>query len=245
MDHTLSRHQSSDVSPVDGIADRLDRAYGPQRWQTHLPPLDELVMTVLSQHTSDTNTERAYRSLRTRYPTWEAVRVAPTSAVADAIRTGGLADRKAPRIQAILNDILSERGILDVNHLVDFPLDEARDWLLRLNGVGPKTAACVLLFSLGRPALPVDTHVHRVAKRLGLIGAEVGAEAAHALLEVDLGEDRDRVYAFHVNMIAHGRAVCTARRPCCERCPLTDCCAYYAHVVTSRPTSPPPPPPGE
>ncbi len=244
MDHAAPSCPPESPSRLHVIADRLDRVYGPRRWQPHLPPLDELVMTVLSQHTSDANTARAFQSLRSRFPTWEAVRRAPTSAVADAIRTGGLADRKAPRIQAILNDILTERGVLDIDHLVDLPLDEARDWLLQLKGVGPKTAACVLLFSLGRPALPVDAHVHRVAKRLALIGPDVGAEAAHALLEADLGGDRDRVYAFHVNMIAHGRAVCTARRPFCERCPLTECCAFYAHALTSRPSPPPPAPRG-
>ncbi len=244
MHHDSPCHRPDAVAHINVIAHRLDQVYGSRRWRPHLRPLDELVMTVLSQHTSDVNTERAFQSLRASFPTWEAVRVAPTSAVADAVRTGGLADRKAPRIQAILNDILAERGVLDLDHLVDLPLAAARDWLLQLNGVGPKTAACVLLFSLGRPALPVDTHVHRVAKRLGLIGSAVGAEAAHALLEADLGADRDRVYAFHVNMIAHGRAVCTARRPFCERCPLKDCCAFYAHVATPSPTSPPLPPDG-
>ncbi len=212
----------------------LHAAYGPRRWRRHLPPLDELILTVLSQHTSDANTARAFQSLRARFPTWEAVRSAPTTEVADAIRSGGLADLKAPRIQAILDSVLEERGTLDVDHLAGLPLDEARRWLVTLNGVGPKTAACVLLFSLGKPALPVDTHVHRVAKRLGLIGPEVSADQAHAVLEAALGGDRDRVYAFHVNMIAHGRALCTARRPFCERCPLTGCCEYYAEHATAR-----------
>lgn len=185
-------------------------------------------MTLLSQHTSDINTERAFASLRARFPTWEAVRMAPTMEVADAIRSGGLAAIKAPRLQAILNSVLAERGALELDHLAALPLAEARQWLVDLDGVGPKTAACVLLFSLGRPAMPVDTHVHRVAQRLGLIGPGVSAEVAPALLEVGLGADRDRVYAFHVNLIAHGRTVCTARRPFCERCPLTECCDYFA-----------------
>ena len=175
------------------VADGLDNAYGPRRWRRHGPPLEELIATVLSQHTSDTNTARAFRSLKAAFPDWEAVRVAATPAVADAIRSGGLAQIKAPRIQAILDAILAERGALNLDHLDDLPLPEAKRWLLKLNGVGPKTAACVLLFSLGKPALPVDTHVHRVAKRIGLIGPKVSAEAAHEALESGLGGDAARV----------------------------------------------------
>ena len=216
---------------VDEVAILLDRAYGPRRWRRHHPPLDELVLTILSQHTSDTNTERAFSSLRARFPTWDAVRAGPTAEVADAIRSGGLAALKAPRIQAVLAAVHAERGAFDLDHLASLPLPEAKRWLTNLRGVGPKTAACVLLFSLGRPALPVDTHVHRVARRLGLIGSDVRADAAHGILEAALGPDRERVYAFHVNMIEHGRRVCTARRPFCERCVLTECCDYYANVT--------------
>jgi endonuclease-3 len=146
-----------------------------------------------------------------------------------------LAEQKAPRIQAVLDSVLAERGALNLDLLASLPLDEAKTWLTSLHGVGPKTAACVLLFSLGRPALPVDTHVHRVARRLGLIAPEVGAAAAHPILEAMLGADHERVYAFHVTMIAHGRAVCTARRPFCERCVLTECCDYYANAITASP----------
>jgi endonuclease-3 len=158
--------------------------------------------------------------------------------VADAIRSGGLAAQKAPRIQAVLDAVLAERGSFDLDHLTTLPLPEAKRWLTDLHGVGPKTAACVLLFSLGRPALPVDTHVHRVARRLGLIRPAVGAAPAHAILEDMLGADRERVYAFHVTMIAHGRAVCTARRPFCERCVLTECCDYYADAIAASPPTP-------
>ena len=212
---------------IAAVADGLDAAYGVRRWRRHGPPLDELISTVLSQHTSDANTARAFRSLKDAFPDWEAVRVAPTPAVADAIRAGGLAAIKAPRIQAILDAILAERGALDLDHLDALPLPEAKRWLLALHGVGPKTAACVLLFSLGKPALPVDTHVHRVAKRIGLIGPKVGAEAAHEALEAGLGGDAARVYSFHLNAIAHGRAICTARRPFCGRCPVRDCCDFF------------------
>lgn len=204
----------------------LDHWYGPHRWRLHRAPLDELVMTVLSQHTSDRNTESAFASLRARFSSWDDIRLAPTEEVATAIRSGGLAAIKAPRIQAILERIIIERGTLDLDHVGVLPLDAAKRWLVSLPGVGPKTAACVLLFSFGRPVLPVDTHVHRVSRRLGLIDSGVSAERAQELLEARLGGDRDRVYAFHLNQIAHGRAICRARVPRCEGCCLAGCCDY-------------------
>jgi endonuclease-3 len=214
---------------IQEIATRLVGHYGPRRWQSDGDPVDELVGTILSQHTSDTNTARAFGSLRERFPTWQDVIDAPTAAVADAIRSGGLANLKAPRIQAVLVAVRQRFGALDLSSLAEMSVADARAELVALKGVGPKTASCVLLFSLGLPAMPVDTHVHRVARRLGLIGASERAEAAHELLERDLGENRDEVYAFHMNMIAHGRTVCLARRPRCERCVLTECCDYYNH----------------
>lgn len=230
---------------IADILVRLEAHYGRPVWRSHGDPLDELIETVLSQHTSDTNTARAFASLKQRFPSWDEVLGAPVAEVADAIRSGGLAERKAPRIQAILSSIDAERRSLDIDHLRGMSLEHAQDWLLRLHGVGPKTAACVLLFSLGLPALPVDTHVHRVAKRLGLIGPTVGADAAHRILESGLGGDRERVYSFHLTMIAHGRAVCTARRPYCERCPLTECCDYFTeHANTDNGPAPSPAPPG-
>ena len=224
---------------IDQILPLLVEQHGHFWWNSHNEPLDELIATVLSQHTSDINTERAFASLKRAFPDWESVRTAPTSEVADAIRSGGLAGIKAPRIQNILDAIVTERGSYDLSHLSSMSLPEAKRWLVRLPGVGPKTAACVLLFSLGRPALPVDTHVHRVSKRLGLIGAGVSAEAAHAILEAGLGDDRDRHYDFHLTMIAHGRTVCTARRPFCERCSLTEHCDYFISTPTigTRPSS--------
>lgn len=209
------------------VARRLDRLYGPRPWRSHGPPLDELVGTVLSQHTSDINTARAFASLKAAFADWEAVRTAPVEAIANAIRSGGLADIKAPRIRNVLSAIHAEREQMDLEHLRHMPLDDARQWLLRLHGVGPKTAACVLLFSLGKPALPVDTHVHRVARRVGLIGSNVSANAAHPVLEAALGADREGVYAFHMNAIAHGRLICKARTPACDRCGLADLCDYF------------------
>lgn len=215
------------TAKVRRVATLLDQCYGPRRWRSHGDPIDELVATILSQHTSDLNTERAFASLRARFPAWENVIEAPTEAVADAIRSGGLANLKAPRIQAVLFAIRNRFGSFDLSPLGTKSVTEARTELVTLKGVGPKTASCVLLFSLGRPAMPVDTHVHRVSQRLGLISASTSAEAAHELLERDLGENVDEVYAFHMNVIAHGRTVCLARRPRCERCVLTECCDYY------------------
>jgi endonuclease III len=203
----------------------LDATYGPKVWSPDGDPLGGLIGTILSQATSDINSGRAYAALRATFPTWEAVLAAPEEAVADAIRSGGLANLKARRIQETLGAILAARGALDLDFLTDLPLAEARTWLTGLPGVGPKTAACVLLFNLGRPALPVDTHVHRVSRRLGLIGARVGAGAAHDALQAQVAPAR--VYDFHVNLIWHGRRICHAQRPRCEVCPLAGVCAYY------------------
>ena len=204
----------------------LSETYGTTRWRRHDEPMAELVATVLSQHTSDTNSGRAFASLRTTFASWEDVRSAPIDKLRDAIRSGGMAGMKAVRIQRILDEVASERGERSLDGLASLGLAEARTVLLELPGVGPKTAACVLLFSLGFPALPVDTHVHRVALRLGLIPVGTSAEAAHGPLEARLGGDRDRVYAFHINAIAHGRAVCRSSTPLCGACPLRGCCEY-------------------
>jgi endonuclease-3 len=214
---------------IQEVAARLESQQGPRYWRSSGDPVDELVGTILSQHTSDVNTARAFASLRARFPTWQDVIEAPTGDVAGTIRCGGLADLKAPRIQAALVAVRERFGALDLSELAGMSVAAGRAELVALKGVGPKTASCVLLFSLGLPAMPVDTHVHRVARRLGIIEASETAESAHALLEDALGENRDEVYAFHMNVIAHGRTVCLARRPRCERCVLTGCCDYFNH----------------
>lgn len=203
----------------------LEATYGARQGRAGGDPLDGLVATILSQHTSDLNSGRAHRSLRATFPDWAAVLDAPDEALVAAIRSGGLANLKARRIKEVLARVAAERGDFDLGFLADLPLDEARRWLVALPGVGPKTAACTLLFNLGRPALPVDTHVHRVARRLGLIGPRVGAAAAHEALEAQL--DPDRIYSFHVNMIAHGRRICRAPAPRCGICPLAEVCDYF------------------
>ena len=183
----------------------LDATYGHKEVVPDGDPLGGLIGTILSQATSDTNSGRAYRALRAAFPTWRAVLAAPEEAVADAIRSGGLANLKARRIRETLGAILAARGDLHLGFLAALPLDEARAWLTALPGVGPKTAACVLLFNLGRPALPVDTHVHRVSRRLGLIGSRVSAAAAHGALQAQLAPAQ--MYGFHINAITHGRRI--------------------------------------
>lgn len=201
---------------------RLRERFGPLRWRPHGDPLTELVLTILSQHTNDTNSGRAFASMQRRYPTWDDVLAAEPTALADSIRQGGLANQKAPRIQQVLGRVLQDRGGWNLDHLAQAPLEEAKAWLRSLPGVGPKTAACVLMFALGRPALPVDTHVYRVAKRLGLIGEKVTADQAHVDLEQLVPPDD--TYAFHIALIKHGRYTCTARNPNCGDCPLNDIC---------------------
>jgi endonuclease-3 len=204
---------------------RLLETYGEPTWRPHLDPVSELVSTILSQNTNDVNRDVAYDRLTSRLPTWEQVRDADVEVVIEAIRPAGLANQKGPRIQESLRFITRERGELNLDFLGDWPVDEAKSWLTSMKGVGPKTAAIVLLFSLGRPAFPVDTHVHRVAKRLGLIAPQTSREKAHEELE-RLVSPED-YYAFHLNLIRHGRQVCTSRRPRCQACPLRDLCDYY------------------
>ncbi len=217
---------------LERVYDLLVGAYGKPDWCPDGDALGGLVGTILSQHTSDVNSGRAYSQLVAAFPNWEAVRGAPVEQVAQTIRVGGLANLKAQRIQEVLRVITGrlQSAPLSLDALVDLPLAEAQAYLRSLPGVGPKTAACVLLFSLGLPAFPVDTHVHRVTKRLGLIGAKVSADQAHAIFDSIV----PGAWAFplHVNLIRHGRRVCHAQRPDCERCPLRLECAYYAGIHT-------------
>ena len=207
------------------MCDRLDDEYGLLEWRSHGEPLGALVATILSQHTSDRNSERAFDNLRRAFPTWDAVREAPVGEIADAIRAGGLADAKAPRIKSVLEAIHERRGETSLDFLGQMPTDEARAYLLEFYGVGPKTMACVMMFSLCRPVLPVDTHVFRVSHRLGLIEKRIGEAKAHAALEGLVSAER--VYPFHVHMIRHGRRVCHSQRPRCGACVLRERCDYY------------------
>ena len=205
------------------IVNRLVREAPLTAWRASNDPITELVLTLLSQNTSDTNSGRAFQQLLKRYPDWDAVLEAPVEELEDTIRPGGLARTKAPRMQALLTQLRERLGPdWDATCLSTMPIAEAKRWLTELPGVGPKTAACVLLFSLGRPALPVDTHVHRVSQRLGLIGPKVAAVPAHDLLEAQM--PKHRYYDFHVSIIRHGRRVCHKQRPECGVCVLLDRC---------------------
>jgi len=204
------------------IINILDEEYGRAPQQTSDDPLFELVLTLLSQHTSDLNSGEAMHRLIERFPDWDAVLDAPVSDVEDAIRPGGLAPTKSRRLHALLAEVRERCPDWDLSRLATMPLDEAKSWLTSLPGVGPKTAACVLLFALGRPALPVDTHVERVSKRLGLVPAKMPADRAHDALEALVGADE--VYAFHVDLIQHGRRTCHARGPRCGECALAAKC---------------------
>jgi len=210
--------------------------HGDHPWHPR-DPVASLVSTILSQNTNDVNRDRAYARLRERFPTWEMVRDAPPEKLIEAIRPAGLAPTKGPRIQEALRRITAERGEISLDFLADLPLEKARAWLLSLPGVGPKTAAIVLLFALGQPAFPVDTHVHRVARRLGLIPPGTSREKAHTLLEALI--PAEIYYPLHLNLVAHGRAVCHARNPEHSRCVLREECDSY--TVPSDPSNPPPP----
>ena len=204
---------------VRAIRDRLRELYGIPRQEPHGAPLDELVLTVLSQSTNDRNRDVAYARLRERFPTWEAVRDAPNEEVEEAIRPGGISKVKSRRIQDILQAIGDP---LDLSWMRDAPVEESRDFLVNLPGVGRKTAACVLLFSYGRRDVPVDTHVSRVGTRLGLFRAGAPFEELHdAMLELT---PRGQELEFHVNLLRHGRRTCHARRPACDECGLLKLC---------------------
>jgi endonuclease III len=211
---------------------RLKRSYGPLEAPRRLDPVEELVLTILSQNTNDTNRDRAYESMRRRYRTWNALSKARVKDVVAAIRVGGLANTKAPRIIETLREIQAREGGFDLSWMRDATDGHVREYLMSLPGVGPKTAACVLAFSLDRAVIPVDTHVHRVATRLGLLPKGATATRAHQLLGA-LIPARLRL-SMHVGLIRHGRAVCRAGRPFCEDCVLQDICPTAPYYLGKR-----------
>ncbi len=216
-------------SKAQAVYRRLNEAFGLPDWRHPLPPLNELVSTILSQNTNDRNRDLAYQRLRQRYPTWEAVRDADPEEVVDTIRPAGLANQKGPRIQGVLRQITEERGELDIEFLRDLSAPEALAWLQRFKGVGPKTASIVLQFSLDKPAFPVDTHVYRVSGRIGLRPERISVEQAHEYLAQLFTPDQ--YGPGHINLIRLGREICHARKPDCPACPLRDLCNYYNTVV--------------
>jgi endonuclease III len=214
----------SDSTRAIAVHQRLLEVFGEPIWRNPLPAIDELVSTILSQNTNDVNRDRAFNSLRAKFPTWEQVRDAKIEAVVAAIRPAGLANQKGPRIQEVLRSITVERGDLDLSFLADLSLEEARAWLTRFNGVGPKTAAIVLCFSLGMPAFPVDTHIYRVTGRIGLRPERMTVEQAHPHLEALFPPET--YFAAHLNLIRLGREICGARKPLCGKCPIRDLCDF-------------------
>ncbi|MEK6754170.1 MAG: endonuclease III [Chloroflexota bacterium] len=206
------------------IHQTLLEAFGEPTWRNPLPAMDELVSTILSQNTNDINRDRAFESLRAKFPSWEAVRDAKEEDVIAAIKSAGLANQKGARIQQVLRAITEERGSLNLDFLAGLPIEEARAWLTKFNGVGPKTAAIVLCFSLNMPAFPVDTHVYRVTGRLGLRPEKMNVEQAHPYLESVFPPET--YYAAHLNIIRLGREVCHARKPNCPVCPVNKLCEY-------------------
>lgn len=218
MTPMVSHH---DVIPKE-VVRRLSALYGYPTLRPHGDPMAELILTVLSQNTSDANSGIAFARLATRFPSWSLLLSADVEEIESAIQIGGLARVKAPRLLSILERVWASQGSFDLSFLAEMPVAEAKEWLRALPGVGPKTAACVLLFSFGRPALPVDTHVYRVARRLKMVSPKVSADRAHDILEGML-EDVD-VYPFHMSLIKHGRHMCHAQRPACSDCPLRDLC---------------------
>jgi len=206
------------------IHETLLEKFGEPIWRNPLPAIDELVSTILSQNTNDINRDRAFNALRGKFPTWELVRDAKTRDVVDTIRPAGLANQKGPRIQQVLQAITKERGSLNLDFLKDLSIEDARNWLTKFNGVGPKTAAIVLCFSLNMPAFPVDTHVYRVTGRIGLRPEKMNVEQAHPHLEAVFPPET--YYAAHLNLIRLGREICNARKPLCAKCPINKLCDY-------------------
>jgi endonuclease-3 len=223
-----SEQQKSQKEKALAVHRRLLEVYGLAEWRVPLPALDELISTILSQNTNDTNRDVAFNRLKERFSNWEAVRDAASQDVIEAIRPAGLANQKGPRIQAVLRQISKETGELSLDFLKDWPAEKAHDWLLRFNGVGPKTAAIVMVFSLGLPAFPVDTHIYRVSGRIGLRPPKMTAEQAHIHLAVLFPEDE--YGPAHLNLIRLGREVCHPRKPECLRCPVADWCDYFESI---------------
>lgn len=206
------------------MQNRLIEFYGYPEWRNPLPPLDELVSTILSQNTNDVNRDKAFFALKKRYPDWQHVRDAPEEEIIDTIRVAGLANQKGPRIQKVLRQITEINGELDLSFLESYSPQDAKEWLMQFKGIGPKTAAIVLQFSLGLPAFPVDTHIYRITGRIGLRPEKMSADKTHPFMESLLPQKT--YYPAHLNIIRLGREVCQARKPRCSECPLNDICKY-------------------
>lgn len=220
----MAKHRVSDKARARACIRILEEEYGIPQGEK-IDPVDLLVMTILSQNTSDTNSLRAFANLKKAYDDYEKLILAPAEEVADIIREGGLADIKARRIKAALLKIKEDRGVINIGFLKDMEKDAAMQYLVSLPGVGPKTASVVLLFAFDLPFLPVDTHVFRVSQRLGLVPKDVSIEKAQAILERIVPPKS--YHSLHLNLINHGRLICRARGPKHEKCALKECCDCF------------------
>ncbi|KPL02238.1 MAG: hypothetical protein AMJ90_06430 [candidate division Zixibacteria bacterium SM23_73_2] len=207
---------------IKKISVLLNKEYGKKVWRSRGEPLSVLIGTILSQNTSDNNSHQAFENLKRSFKNWESVRKAPINKIENAVRHGGLAKIKAKRIKDILNQIKNDNHNTSLSQLRKMKTQEVIDYLGKFKGVGEKTIACVLLFSLGRPFIPVDTHVFRLSKRLGLIPKKADSNKAHTILQKEVYPNL--VYSFHLNLIRHGREVCKAKNPSCGDCVLFDLC---------------------
>ena len=227
-------YPSTDVAALSvkaiEVMRRLTEHYGELPF-SEKDPMSQLVDILLSHRTRDEQTAAAWENLLKRFGSWEAVRDAPTEEVQETIANVNWPEVKAPRLQTIMREITQERGNLNLDFLCDLPVEEAAAWLNRFDGVGPKTTACVLLFSCKLAILPVDVHVHRTSMRIGLIGKKVTADAAHDLLQALLPHNSRIIYNFHKGLLRLGQRVCVFERPRCNKCVLTDLCDYYQTVV--------------
>ena len=227
----IRRPSPGDVRRVLGA---MERRFGRPEPTRRIDPLSELILTILSQSTSDTNRDRAFAGLSARFRDWDEAAAAPRAAIEDAIRPGGLARVKSAVIHRLLRTVRADRGALSLDVLRTWPMEEGRTYLLGLHGVGAKTAACVLLFACGHAAFPVDTHIHRIARRLGWIPGKAGADAAHPLLEAAIPPEHR--FAAHVNFITLGREFCRPRRPNCASCPVRRDCRFARGGGGRRPS---------
>ncbi len=213
-------------SKYAAVAAALAAVYGELDWSRNQDGMDELISCILSQSTSDSNRDRGFARLKSTYASWHDVRFAELAELTDVIRPAGLANQKAPRIQDVLAAVYDRAGEYNIDFLDELSIQEAKDWLVSLKGIGPKTAAIVLCFAYGRPAFPVDTHIYRLSKRIGFIPEKLSAKDAHPVMEAIVpAED---YYQFHIQLIQHGRVTCHARKPACERCAIAKDCDYYA-----------------
>jgi endonuclease III len=220
---------------------RLVEVYGMRDLVPRREPMHELISTMLSHRTTQANEAKAYQQMQDRFGSWEAIRDAPLDQLIEAISPSTFPEAKAPNIQKTIARILDERGEANIDFLRDLPAEEGLAWLRSLPGVGIKTATLVLLFCFAKPVMPVDTHVHRISQRVGLIGTKTTAEAAHGMLLQQLPDDPVVLITFHKDMLRHGQQVCTFNSPRCERCVLSSICNYYQTRKLGEPAPPAPP----